>query len=135
MLGALMAPLRLPERVVDAVERAAEALEHVGPMREEVVQVRKQSEPLADILPAIKDLNENIANRLDSLQTLVKSLERVEAHLDSTVENLVGELSAMHRTVRALQDDVERVTDRLPDPDEPGPLGKARDALTPGRGD
>ena len=39
----------------------------------------------------------------------------------------------MHVTMRALQDDVQRVTDRLPDPDERGKLvEKARDVLAGG---
>ena len=36
----------------------------------------------------------------------------------------------MHRTVGDLKGDVERITERLPDPSTPGPLEKARDVLT-----
>ena len=35
----------------------------------------------------------------------------------------------MHKTVSGLQDDIPRITDRLPDSTR-GPLEKARDALT-----
>jgi len=38
----------------------------------------------------------------------------------------------MQETLRALQEDVQRVTERLPDPNAPGPLGKARDLITGG---
>ena len=35
----------------------------------------------------------------------------------------------MHVTIRGLQNDVQSVTDRLPDPNK-GPLEKAKDVLT-----
>lgn len=111
ILTRLVAPLRLPERLVATLEIAAEALEHVGPMRSEVVTIR---------------------SRLDSLHEIIEKLEGVEAHLDKTVDELVDEIKAVHKTVRDLHDDVEHMTDRLPDPDAPGPLARARDAITGG---
>lgn len=38
----------------------------------------------------------------------------------------------MHRTVASLKDDVQRITDRLRDPNAPGPLERAREVLTGG---
>lgn len=132
ILTSLVAPLRLPERLVATLEIAAEALEHVGPMRSEVVTIRKRSESLDEFLPALDGLKKDLGGRLDSLHEIIEKLEGVESHLDRTVDELVDEIKAVHKTVRDLHDDVERMTDRLPDPDAPGPLERARDAITGG---
>jgi len=132
LLTGLLAPLRLPERVVRAVEAVADSLQHVGPLRAEVVRIRKQSEPLNELLPAVEAMKEEMGTRLDSLHEVVVALEGVETHLDTIVEGIVGQLATMHKTVLDLQDDVQRFTDRLPDPDAPGPLERARDAITGG---
>ncbi len=46
VLAGLLAPLRLPERVIDALDSLAEAAREVGPMRSELTRVREQTEPL-----------------------------------------------------------------------------------------
>ena len=130
----LLAPLRLPGRLLEALEIAAAALQEVRPLRDEVVRIRKQSESLDQLLPALESLKADLGGRLDSVHHLVQTLEGVEEHMDTTVANLGRQLTAVHETVLSLQDDVQRITNRLPDPDEPGPLERARDALT-GRGD
>ena len=71
--------------------------------------------------------------RLDSLGEVARELERHESHLTSTVERLVGKLANINQTVAGLRHDVERITDRLPNPNA-GPLEKARDMLI-GRSD
>ena len=47
VLAGLLAPLRLPERVGEALESLAEAARELGAMRAELVRVREQTEPLA----------------------------------------------------------------------------------------
>ena len=47
MLAGLLAPLRLPERVIDALETMAEAGREVGPMRSELTRAREQTEPVS----------------------------------------------------------------------------------------
>ena len=129
LLRGLLAPLRLPERVVLAIEASAEALDQIPPMRAEIVRIREQSEPLDKLLPTLENMKQELR---DSLHDAAIKLERIESHLDDSVAGLVQEMAAMHGTVSRLQDDVERITDRLPDQDAPGPLERARDALTGG---
>jgi len=62
------------------------------------------------------------------------ALESDESYLNTAVKALTRELTAMHKTVSELQHDIDRITERLPDPDASGPLAKARDALTGSRG-
>lgn len=134
LLGGLLSPLRLPERGVVAIESIAERLEDIRPMREEVETIRRQSAGLDEMLPALTSMKDDLGGRLDGLHELIVALEGIEAGLDKRVGELSQEITALHRTVGALKGDVERVTERLPDPNGPGPLGRARDVLTGGAG-
>ena len=168
MLGGLLAPLRLPERVVETLDSVAGAARELSPMREELTRVRKQTEPLAGLmpageqiikqtemvpdvwrtverisgqaeplsrlLPALDQLEQRLGSGLDSLHETIVTLEGEESHLNKRVSELVDELHAMHNTIAGLQDDVQRVTDRLPDSGARGPLETARKVLT-GSGD
>ncbi len=155
MLAGLLAPLRLPERVIDALDSLVEATQELRPMRTELARVRKQTEPLGELLPALERLEERIervreqteplgellpalehieealGTRIDSLHELLGALEGQDSYLNTTVVELHGEVCAMHKTLSGLQDDVQSVTDRLPDANR-GPLQKAHDVLTGG---
>jgi len=112
VLAGLLAPLRLPERVL-------EALDELRLMRSELTRVREQTEPLAELMPAIKRL----VKQTEPLSELIPALD-----------SLKKELVAMHKTLDGLQDDVQSVTDRLPDASK-GPFQKAHDVLTGGPAD
>lgn len=70
-----------------------------------------------------------VGERTDSLRAVVESLESEDSYLNKRVGDLGGELQAMHETVTGLKGDVERLTDRLADPNRRR-LEKARHALT-----
>jgi len=146
MLTGLLAPLRLPERVVEALESLADAAENLDAIRAALIRVRKQTEPLGgllptlhalqkqveplgELLPALERLEQGLGTRLDALHEVVVALEAEDSHLSRAVGELGGELAAMHKTLRGLQGDVQSVTERLPDPSR-GRLEKAKDALT-----
>jgi len=165
MLAGLLAPLRLPERVIDALESLVEAARELSPMRSELTRVREQTEPLADLMPAVERLIEQtepvpeilreveqireqaeplsellpalesvkaeLGEQLERLQGVIVALEGDGSHLNTTAGKLIDELVAMHKTVSGLQDDVQSVTERLPDPSR-GPLQKAHDVLSGG---
>jgi chromosome segregation ATPase len=152
-VSALLAPLRLPERALRALESLAGAAQHLGPMRSEIVRVReliesvdkktdqvpemlstvqrisRQAEPLEKMLPAIDHLEKSTADQLAGMRETLVALESDESHLNKAVEDLKQQISDLHGTIRELHDDVQRVTDRLPDPNR-GPLEKAKDVLT-----
>ena len=148
MLAGLLAPLRLPERVIDALDSLVDAVQELSPMRLELTRVRKQTEPLpelmpamerlikqteplSELLPALDSMKKELREELQQLRELIVALEGDESHLNATAGKLVDELLAMHKTLAGLQDDVQGVTERLPDPSK-GPLQKAHDALTGG---
>ena len=146
IVSGLLAPLRLPERTLEALDALVKAVGNLGPMRSELTRVRKQTEPLGELIPALERLHkqtkplgelipalerleESLGTRLDSLNEIVVALEGDDSHLVAAVGGLDRKVSAMHKTLTGLQNDVQSVTDRLPDPNR-GPLEKARDALT-----
>lgn len=83
---------------------------------------------------AVRDLGRTVEDRFDTLHELIAALREDESGLNKRVGELGDKLVAMHETVVGLRGDVERITDRLPDPSR-GPLDKARDALTGGNSD
>ncbi len=125
VLEGLLAPLRLPERVLNTLTGAAR---DVGLIRSEVTRVREQTEPLDGLLPALERLERGLEARLDALGEVVGALENEESFLNKSVMQLARELGALHKTVAALQDDLQRVTEHLPD--GRGPLQAVRNAFT-----
>ena len=151
VLAGLLAPLRLPERVIDALDSLVDAVQELSPMRVELTRVReqteplaelmpamerliKQTEPLSELLPALESVKRELGEQLERLRELIVALEGDDSHLNATAGTLVVELVAMHKTVSGLQDDVQSVTERLPDASK-GPLQKAHDVLTGGAAD
>lgn len=145
-MSGLLAPLRLPERTLEALDALVKAVGNLGPMRSELTRVRKQTEPLGELIPALERLHkqtkplgelipalerleESLGTRLDSLNEIVVALEGDDSHLVAAVGGLDRKVAAMHKTLTGLQNDVQSVTDRLPDPNR-GPMERARDALT-----
>ena len=162
LLSGLLAPLRLPERTLEALEAVAGAAGDLGDIRSELSAMRKEMSPLGELVPLTKDIKQQVKpmpatverisgqakpleallptlehleqaveQQLEAVHATMKALERAEARLNDQVEKLGGEIVALHGTVSGLKGDVERVTERLPDPAR-GPLEKARDVLTGG---
>ena len=143
----------MPERALDVLAQAAGALvemrsdlsavrdqteplaaitkdirEQVEPMPATVERISGQAEPLETVLPALERLEGAVVEQLEAAHDTMKALEREQACLNERVEGLSGEITGLHKTVAELKGDVERVTERLPDPNR-GPLEKARDLL------
>jgi len=109
VLTGLLAPLRLPERVLDA-------LDELRPMRLELTRVREQTEPMTELLPALKRLEEGLGARLDAVHGVVAALESEESHLNSTTKELgakVGALSDALAPVDDRLDTIERTVQEL----------------------
>lgn len=150
VLAGLLAPLRLPERVF-------RALDELRPMRFELTRVRVHTEPLADLLPALRRLEETLGTRLDAVHDVVVALESDESHLnrttnelgakvgalsdvlgpvderlttiERTIEGLAGEVGTITENIVGIKDDIQRTTGLRGDR---GMMERARDALTGG---
>lgn len=123
ILSGLLAPLRLPERVMKALDSLAAASEHLGPMRAEltrmgkeiprvreqtemvpdlpplVARISEQAEPLAELLPALEGLERGLGERLDGLE---KSLGKRLDDVHEVIVALEGDESTLNKTVGAL---------------------------------
>ena len=150
VLTGLLAPLRLPERVLEAADE-------LRTIRKELTQVRRQTEPLNDLLPALASLEEALGNRLELVHDVVMALEGEDSHLHRTtsklatqveaiseilapvngriatieraVHEVAREVATINETVVALKDDVQRITGLR---GERGIMERARDAITGG---
>jgi predicted nuclease with TOPRIM domain len=129
LLDGLLAPLRLPERVIEALDSLVETVQELGPMRAELTRVGEHVEPLGELLPALESLELSLGARVDSLGDVVGGLRTEQSRLNESTEELGRELAAIHKTISALRDDVEQISDRVPDTSA-GPLEKARAVLT-----
>ncbi len=110
VLDILLAPLRIPDRVVGALGSLGEAAREVGPMRAELTRVREQTEPLAGLMPALEQILEHteriremlsvvdgIGRQVKPLAQLLSSLERLEEGLGERIDSLravVGSLES-----------------------------------------
>ncbi len=159
LFSGLTAPLRIPERTLEALAGATADLSAIrselGAMRDQteplaelpaltrelrgliepmpptVERISFQAKPLAELLPALVGLEEAVVGRLEAAHETMRAIERDEARLNEQVETLGSEIGDLQRTVSGLKDDVERITERLPDPTH-GPLDKVRDVLSGG---
>lgn len=148
MLAGLLAPLRLPERVV-------EALEELRPMRLELTRVRRQTEPLAELLPALEQLEQTLSARIAAVQDELAALASEESHLarntselnakvgaisdvvapvgdrlatmERMIHQLAADVGAINETVVGVKDDIQRITGLR---GERGIMERARDVLT-----
>ena len=113
----------------DLIERTRKQTESVPEMLPTVERISEQAQPLADVLPSLEKLERSTTERLEALHEVIVALEGDESHLNKAVMGLGREMKEMHKTIHALQEDVQRLTDRLPDQSK-GPIEKARDVLT-----
>lgn len=126
MLNTLQNLTRLPQQLVDALQATTDTARQLPGLQ------RVVTERLGSMDRAVHDL-------LGLLSALAADLERVRATvepqqervaaIEQTVERLDLRLSALQGTLTVLKGDVEGATERLPDPNAPGPFARARDSL------
>jgi predicted nuclease with TOPRIM domain len=109
VLAGLLAPLRLPERVIEALESLAEAGREVGPMRKELTRVREQTEPLAGLMPAVERLIEQtepvpeVARNVERIREEAKPLAELLPALDNVKKELSEQLERLGAVIVALE--------------------------------
>jgi len=124
--GNLLAPLRLPERVLDALDELAE----LRAIRSELTRVREQTGPLEELLPALERLNENLGTRLGALDESLAPVDERLVTIERTTGELAGEIGALHETVRGVQEDIQRMSGLR---GERGMAERARDRIVGGK--
>lgn len=114
-----------------ALDRAVgEVLVVLPAVADDLRCVRATVVPVEERLAAVLASVARLAGDVERLRTVAEpQLERVSAveEIAARLELRVGELQ---HTLARVQGDVEDATEHLPDPDAPGPIARARDALT-----
>ena len=128
--GNLLAPLRLPERVLEALDELAGSARDLRAIRSELARVREQTEPLAGMGTALERLNKDLGTRLDALHDVLAPVDEHLATIERTVSELAGEIDAVHGTVRGVQQDVQRMSGLR---GERGMAERARDRIVGGK--
>ncbi len=115
ILSGLLAPLRLPERALEALEGLVDAAGNLAPMRSELTRVRKQTEPLGELLPTLERIIEQTEPLGELLPTLERIIERTEplGELLSAVERLCKQTEPLSELLPALDRLEERLGTRL----------------------
>ncbi len=159
VVSGLIAPLRLPERLLDSLDVVAESVRELGPIRSEIGRVGRQTEPLAEVLPALEDIRAGLGTRLEDVREIVQALESDESHLnravsdlsvtvgalndtlapvdqrlaaiEDTTDRIAREIGAIHETLHGVQADIQRMSGLR---GERGPIERVRDILTGGDG-
>lgn len=119
-------PLRLPERVLEALDELAE----LRSIRLELTRVREQTEPLDELLPTLERLNEDLGTRLGALHETLAPVDERLATVESTTSGLASEMRALHETVRGVQEDIQRMSGLR---GERGMAERARDRIVGGK--
>ena len=115
--------------LAELVPLTKEIKTQIEPMPRTVERISGQAEPLEELLPALVRLEQAVVERLEAAQETMEALERNEARLNDQVRSLTSDIGTLQETVAGLKGDVERVTERLPDPTH-GPLDKVREVFT-----
>lgn len=158
VVSGLVAPLRLPGRLLDSLDALAESAHELGPLRSEMSRVGRQTEPLDELLPALEGIKAGLGTRLEAVREVVQALESDESHLnravrelsitvaalndtlapvdqrlaaiEGTTDRLGREVGAVHETLHGVQRDIQRMSGLR---GERGPLERARDIFTGGK--
>lgn len=126
MWGNLLAPLRLPERVLEALDELAE----LRAIRLELTRVREQTEPLDELLPALERLNEDLATRLGALHETLAPVDERLVTIERTTGELVTEVKAIHESLRGVDENIQRMSGLR---GERGLAERARDRVVGGK--
>jgi hypothetical protein len=104
-----------------------------APMFERVVETLLFPTRIADSLGRLVAEIEPVADDIKDIRLSVDAVPHGLASVDAQmrpVSALETEITEIRGLLERLTLQVERLTDRMPDPDSPGPLERAREAIT-----
>jgi hypothetical protein len=117
---------RLPQLLVGAAQATVDSALRVSGLQQALIDPLGSLERgLSDILALLPAL----ASDLERVRATIEPQHDRVAGIEQTITRLEARINDLHGTLRLLKVDVHDVTEHLPDPDTPGPLARARDAL------
>jgi hypothetical protein len=127
-----------PREIVALLPTVADDLTRVRvtvePQYERVAAIQAGVVGLLPLLADVEAMRATIEPRHEraaSIQRALDILPRLGADL-TAIGQLSERLASLHHTLSLLKSDFTDATEHLPDPDAPGPIARAREALTAG---
>jgi hypothetical protein len=129
MLSLLRSLTGLPQQIGDGIRTTEEITRRLAELQR-ILSARlggidQGVQGLAGVLPAVAAEVQRVRETVEPQQ------ERV-AVIEAGVLRLEQRLADLAATLELLRQDVDNATDLLPDPDAPGPLARAREAIAGG---
>jgi chromosome segregation ATPase len=129
MLSLLRSLTGLPQQIGDGIRTTEEITRRLAELQR-ILSARlggidQGVQGLAGVLPAVAAEVQRVRETVEPQQ------ERV-AVIEAGVLRLEQRLADLAATLELLRQDVDSATDLLPDPDAPGPLARAREAIAGG---
>ena len=143
MIDSLLAPVRLPLRALESVDLLADAARRLVRLEDAVLghlesldqQARGIGEDLAATREQVGSLHVHVTvldRTVTRIDGVVAQLDDHVAALDSAMPRLEHQVATTRHTVDGLKAELKDLTEHLPEPDAPGPIARARDAITGG---
>jgi archaellum component FlaC len=134
VLDALMAPLRLPQRVVAEIETIATSVKRLSESAERRLgSVDDRAGQLVKGLGAMRASVTRIEGKVDQLmgleETIEKRMEELRADLNERMLAVEQQVRLIQPPIEKMARDVAKIDQLLPDPSD-GPLTRLKDTLT-----
>lgn len=142
MVSPLDLPRRLAASVGNSIDAAAElpvfqqkVLEHLTSLDEAMSRHLSSMDDgiqgLRELIVPMREDIADVASRAVELERVTGELERRVGRLEGSAgEDLSGQLTETNDAMRRVEALVARISERIPDPDAPGPIAKAKEAIT-----
>jgi hypothetical protein len=141
VIDSLLAPVRLPQRALESLDALGEAARRLVHLEDAVLghlesldqAGRDIAADLAATVADVRSLHSHVTlleGGVTRIADVVADLDARVASVDSAIPRLEREVTATRQTLASLKTDVEDVSEHLPDPDSPGPIARAREAIT-----
>jgi chromosome segregation ATPase len=141
VIDSLLAPVRLPQRALESLDVLAEAARRLVRLEDAVLRhlesLDQQAGNISDDLAATREQVGSLHAHVTVLDRAVTRITDVVEHLDdrvaavnSAMPRLEHEVTTTRQTVESLKAELKDLTDHLPDANSPGPITRAREAIT-----
>lgn len=126
MIDSLLAPVRLPRRAIESLDLLGDAARRLIALEGAVLGHLESLEEQA------RSIGKDLAATREQVESLHADVTGRLAALDAAIPRLEHEVATTREAVDGLKAELKDVTEHLPDPDGPGPVARARQAITGG---
>ncbi len=141
LLGALLSPLRAPQRVVTDIEAIAASLltlqgviaerlssvdEHAGELR---IGVARLQDELEGVKAPLERIEVHVSELAQLEQAITDRMDAIDADLNERMRAVEAEVHSMRSPIEQMARDLQSVVRLLPTPSD-GPLARLKDTLT-----